>query len=88
MYYDIGRKIKTLAKAICWIGIICSIIGGIVMLATMGKPGVLPGILTIILGALFSWVGSFVLYGFGEMVENSDIRTELVVKSSMKKKGQ
>ena len=86
MFYDIGKKIKTLAKVVCWIGIIGSVIGGIVMIATMGSVGVLSGLLTIVLGVLFSWIGSFVLYGFGEMVENSDIRTELAVKAEMGKK--
>ena len=86
MFDNIGSKIKTLAKVVCWIGIIGSIIAGIAMIATMGSVGVLSGLLTIVLGALLSWVGSFVLYGFGEMVENSDIRTELAVKAEMGKK--
>ena len=86
MFDNIGSKIKTLAKVVCWIGIIGSIIAGMAMIATMGSVGVLSGLLTIVLGTLLSWVGSFVLYGFGEMVENSDIRTELVVKAEMGKK--
>ena len=85
MFDNIGSKIKALAKVVCWIGIIGSIIAGIVMIATMGTAGILSGFLTIILGALLSWVSSFVLYGFGEMVENSDIRTELAVKAEMGK---
>ena len=86
MFDNIGSKIKTLAKVVCWIGIIGSIIAGIAMIATMGSVGVLSGLLTIVLGALLSWAGSFVLYGFGKMVENSDIRTELAVKAEMGKK--
>ena len=86
MFDNIGSKIKALAKVVCWIGIIGSIIAGIAMIATMGSVGVLSGLLTIVLGALISWVGSFVLFGFGEMVENSDIRTELAVKAEMGKK--
>ena len=86
MFDNIGSKIKTLAKVVCWIGIIGSIIAGIAMIATLGEVGVLSGLLTIVLGALLSWVGLFVLYGFGEMVENSDIRTELAVKAEMGKK--
>ena len=86
MFDNIGSKIKTLAKVVCWIGIIGSIIAGMAMIATMGSVGVLSGLLTIVLGAMISWVGSFVLYGFGEMVENSDIRTELAVKAEMGRK--
>ena len=55
------------------------------MIATLSEVGVLSGLLTIVLGALLSWVGSFVLYGFGEIVENSDIRTELAVKAETTK---
>lgn len=84
MFVNIGNKIKTLARIICWIGIVVSVISGIVMLATSAN--LIPaGILTLVLGSLLSWVGSFILYGFGEMVENSDIRTELAVKEAMTK---
>ena len=29
------------------------------------------GILVIAIGSLFSWVGSFCLYGFGELIEKT-----------------
>lgn len=87
MFDNIGSKIKALAKVVCWIGIIFSIIAGI-MMATTGSAGVLAGVMTIVIGAVCSWVGSFVLYGFGEMVENSDTRTELAVKAAEEKKEQ
>ncbi|MFR5010221.1 MAG: SHOCT domain-containing protein [Acutalibacteraceae bacterium] len=32
-----------------------------------------PGLAVIIIGSLLSWVSSFVLYGFGELVVNSAI---------------
>jgi hypothetical protein len=32
---------------------------------------VISGILTIVLGSLAAWISSFLLYGFGELVENS-----------------
>ena len=31
------------------------------------------GILVILFGSLFSWLGSLAMYGFGELVENSTI---------------
>ncbi len=70
MFDNIGGKIKKLAKFICIVGIIISIITGIVMISS-NMAGA--GFLTMIVGALMSWVGTFVLYGFGELVENSDI---------------
>lgn len=91
MFDNIGKKIKTLANVVCCIGIVASIIGGgicIVIGATNSYNGgsmIATGIAVLLLGSLSSWIGSFVLYGFGEMVENSDIRTELMVKADMEK---
>ena len=72
MFNNIGGKIKTLAKVICWIGIISCIITGIVLMA-INDDFVLIGILTAVVGSLLSWISSFVLYGFGQLVENSDV---------------
>ncbi|MBR2473091.1 MAG: hypothetical protein IKB44_03995 [Clostridia bacterium] len=69
MFDDIGGKIMKLAMVVAWIGIVCSIIWGLVM---MPRAGII-GIIYAGIGALVSWVGSFVLYGFGQLVENSDI---------------
>ena len=67
MWENIGSKLQKLAKVICWIGIILSVIGGIVMITQ--KQAVL-GIVYIILGPLFSWIGSWTMYGLGLVVEN------------------
>ena len=76
MFNNIGSKIKTFAKVMCWIGIIASVVAGLVMIATSFSSyapaaGIVAGILTAVLGSLFSWVGSFMMVGFGELVENS-----------------
>lgn len=73
MFDNIGRKIRMLAKVLMWIGIIAFAIYGIVMFT---EEKVLAGFLIIVIGALYSWVSSFVLYGFGQLVENSDIEAE------------
>ena len=71
MYENIGGKIKTLAKVICWIEIIACVVGGIV-LCCIGSQSydsvVLSGVALMLLGPLFSWVGSFLLYGYGDMI--------------------
>lgn len=85
MFDNIGGKIKTLAKVLCWIGIAFSVITGIaVMFGSVssvsyngsryatGGSSVVAGILIIVLGCLFSWLGSFFAYGFGQLIENSD----------------
>ncbi len=71
MYDNIGEKIKLLAKVSAILMTIGCIIGGIALIATMDGFFVFLGILVIVVGSLISWVSSWVLYGFGELVENS-----------------
>lgn len=77
MFHNIGGKIKTLAKVICWVGIALSIVLGLVLFITIlvYQPvigailGMMVAIPTALLGAVLSWIGSFMLYGYGEMIE-------------------
>ena len=69
MFENIGGKIKGFAKFVCWLGIIASIIMGILSNVD-GNP--LLGILIAVAGSVASWVGSFLTYGFGQLIENSD----------------
>lgn len=65
MFDNIGSKIKTVAQVGCIIGIIVSVISGIVCIATAGGVGIL-----VLIGCpLLCWIGSFVSYGFGELIE-------------------
>lgn len=71
MFNNIGKKIKTLAKVLCWIGISASVMGGIftMMLASdIDDILFIIGLLIIVLGPLVSWVSSFSLYALGEIV--------------------
>ncbi len=72
MFDNIGGKIKTLAQVVCWIGIIASVIIGFVMMA-QDDDTAFAGVLIMVLGSLGSWIGSFMTYGFGQLIENSDI---------------
>lgn len=71
MFDNIGEKIKTLAKVITWLGIIASVIVGLVLMVS-NRYTPLPGLMVLILGGLVSWIGSFVLYGFGQLIVNTD----------------
>lgn len=77
MFDNVGSKIKALASFFCWGGIIASVIGGIIIggiiVITLDEDLVWAGLAVIIIGSLLSWVSSFVLYGFGELVVNSAI---------------
>ena len=72
MFDNIGGKIKGLAATICWLGIIASLGIGISLISLEEEITTAIGIVIIILGALFSWISSFLTYGFGQLVENSD----------------
>ena len=72
MFDNIDQKIKALAQVVCWIGIICSVISGIALIAA-GEGLLFVGFIVIILGSLISWISSFTLYGFGQLIENSEI---------------
>ena len=70
MYTNIGKKIKSLAVVICIVFIVLSVLIGLVAMAYDDK--LIPiALLAVIAAALISWLSSFVLYGFGELVENS-----------------
>ena len=69
MFDNIGGKLKGLAYFLCSVGIISSLITGIVIITTE-KEGLI-GILTIVLGALFSWISSWITYAIGEIAENT-----------------
>lgn len=78
MFENIGGKIKTLAKVICWIGIILSLLVGVALIVTglvaggtNGITAVVYGVLIAVMGSFLSWIGAFVTYGFGEIVDNT-----------------
>ena len=70
MFTNVGRKIMDLATLVCWIGIIGSIITGIIMMA-ISESLILPGLLVAVVGSLGSWIGSWFTYGFGELLETT-----------------
>lgn len=77
MFDNIGGKIKTVATAFTWIGIIFFSLTGLIVMF-VDEDTILLGILIIAIGCLTSWLSSLTLYGLGQLIENSDI---LVVQS-------
>ena len=73
MWDNIGGKIKGVAKFIAWFGIIFSIIIGIILFSIGGNlyyGGIFIGIglFIMIVGSLISWILSWFMYGFGELI--------------------
>ena len=85
MFNNIGHKIQKLAKAFWWIGIVFWAIKGIDLIGSLSMTheltgsyvtassaaGVLVSIVSIVVGVLVSWIGSLVLYAFGQLVEDT-----------------
>ena len=60
MFEDIGEKMKTVAEIMFILGCIASVIGAFTL-----------GWFVIIIGPLFSWLGSIGLYGMGELIDET-----------------
>lgn len=70
MYDNIGKKIKGLAMATCFIGIMAAVIYGLVLIS-LDEDFILFGILIMLIGSLVAWISSLCLYGFGELIEKT-----------------
>ena len=75
MFENIGGKLKKLASILTWIGCILSLLAGFIYAFPIGLLLITP------IGCLLSWVGSFALYGFGQLIENSDRCVDLLTRA-------
>lgn len=73
MFENIGSKIKGIAKVAFIIEAIGSIIAGIAMCSEIGEPIYL---LVAVGGVAIAWILACFFYGFGQLIENSDIIAE------------
>jgi len=78
MFDNIGAKIKRLAKILCWVGIAASFILAIIMFVSAEEGSYSTegmyrgfGLAFLFIGPLASWVSSFFIYGFGELIETN-----------------
>ena len=69
MFDNIGGKLKGLATVEVCLGILGSVISGIALMVSVNF---IVGLLTIVFGSFLAWVGSWLIYGVGEAVENSE----------------
>ena len=73
MYTNIGRKIKYLAKTMFIIATIVFVIAGIALLTSEENSDdnlLLAGLTTIFCGPIIAGIGTWILYAFGELVED------------------
>lgn len=68
MKYKIAKNIKISSFFIFWIGIIASVFGGFFIILSANPIG----FLVILIGSFISWLSYLILYGFGQLIENSN----------------
>lgn len=68
MYENVGRKIKSLAKAVFVVEAIIAVITGIILMSIDNNLSLF-GFLILVIGPLASWLSSLLLYGFGELID-------------------
>jgi hypothetical protein len=81
MFQNIGKKIKTVAIVIMIVGIVLSVLGGLFafwggFLGIDFITALVGFVMIASLGILFSWLSVFILYGFGELVDQSMTMTQ------------
>ena len=89
MFKNIGGKIKGLAMAGCWIGIIISFVYGLCIMFESYQPYngnistalLVYGLAIMVIGSFASWLGSLCTYGFGELVESASVIKEKLLNS-------
>lgn len=74
LYDNIGNKIKNWAVWIFVVETIASIIGGFVLI--LEASSVLLGILTPIVGTFVAYISTWLLYGFGELIDKTQKNEE------------
>ncbi len=70
LFRDVGKKIQVLAKGLMIVGVACSVIIGLVVMAG-DESMLLVGLLIMLVGSLVSWISSWFLYGYGEIIKNT-----------------
>lgn len=83
MYSQIGKKIKMLAVFLCLLEALGTFIGGIVIIA-MAKKIWFIGLIIMLSGPILSLITSWLMYGFGELIDKtSNIEREICKKKTV-----
>ena len=70
MYKNIGKKIKNLAKISFLVEAISAVISGII-LCVNNTDEIWIGLLVLFVGPIVAWVSSWLLYGYGELIDKT-----------------
>ncbi len=87
MFNNIGEKIKNLASFFAIIGIIVSCMTGLMMITSGEDSFILVGFIVMVVGSLVAWISSWILYGYGELIEKASEtaeNTRLLLQNSIR----
>lgn len=70
MYNNIGGKIKVLAKLGFIVEAIILVLAGIGLMVSTEEM-LITGLIVMVVGPIISWVSSWLLYGFGELIDKA-----------------
>ena len=87
MFKDCGKKIKIVASVWFWMCVIGALIGAIIMMADGDEEMIGIGFGIMFGGAAFAYISALMIYGFGQLVENSDKVAEGTRSHKVKKSG-
>lgn len=81
MFNNVGKSIKTVAKVFFGLGVAAAIITSIAyFILGVANEAVIPLLLCFILPipmTTAAWINSLFIYGFGQLIENSDVLVSL-----------
>ncbi len=81
MFENIGGKIMGFAKFLCALGFIASVITGVIFVV-MGIDYddffLMMGLIIIVSGCLLSWITSWFMYAFGQLVDDANKSAKLL----------
>ena len=92
MYNNIGDKIKTVAKTVGIVGMVFSLIVGFFICVALGEliggAGVIIGLAIMVGGSIVSWMSTWLLYSWGDIVDNVQQINETLTKRDLETKPQ
>lgn len=84
MFENAGGKIKLVAFVLCILGIVASVFYGIFVFVQDSRL-FFSGLVIMLVGSVCSWIVALFAYGFGQLIENSDVVIEHLEQGSGEK---
>ena len=84
MFDKIGEKIQKLAIVTCGLGCVASLIGAIALWSANSyyNPTVFLGFVVLAAGVLVSWISSFFVYGFGQLIDDTEAIRSMMTQNA------